>query len=290
MKLSEYVPEGAVLKKDGEYMAMGLLGLETRPVLLVYINEKKYLKTLEKNTGISCILCTEEILEFLPENNYGIMISRNPRTDFFKIHNYHAINSNYAHKQFETEIHASSRIHPLANIAGKNVKIGKNCIIEEFATIKENVIIGDNVIIRSGVAVGSEGFYFSQDGDDVCLVTHLGGVLIGNNVEIQSNSVVVKAFFPWDNTVIGEYTKIDSLVEIAHGCKIGKRCLITGGTIIAGSTIVGNDVFIAPNSSIIRTTKIGNSVFVGIGSVVIGKVPKNKKVFGNPARTILSID
>lgn len=286
MKLSEYIPESARLIKNGEYEAMGLLGLASKSSLFVYIDEKKYLEKLEENKDISCVLCTEEVFKLLPQNKYGIMIGPKPRSIFFEIHNYHSKNTNYVRRQFKTEIHSSSKISPSANIAENNVKIGENCLIEEFVSIKENVIIGNNTIIRSGVVVGSEGFYFANRDDCVFLVMHLGGVSVGDNVEIQSNSVIAKAFFPWDDTIIGEYTKIDSLVEIAHACKIGKRCLIAGGTIVAGSTIIGNDVFIAPNSTIIRTTIIGDSAFVGIGSVVIREVPENRKVFGNPARSL----
>lgn len=286
MKLSDYIPKDAKIIKNGEYKTMGFVGFASEQSLFVYINEKKYLKELEKNENISCVLCTDEILERLPRDNYGIMISQKPRIDFFEIHNYFSRNINYVRRNYETEVHPSSKIHKFANIAGNNVKIGKNCVIEEFVSIKENVVIGDNAVIRSGVIVGSDGFQFNKYGDRVFSVTHLGGVLIGDDVEIQSNSVIVKALFPWDNTIIGEYTKIDSLVEIAHACKIGKRCLITGGTVVAGNTVIGNDVFVAPNSTIIRRTTIGDSAFIGIGSVVIREVSENKGVFGNPARTL----
>jgi UDP-3-O-[3-hydroxymyristoyl] glucosamine N-acyltransferase len=288
MRLSEYIPTGARLIKDGEYRAMQFLDrrLTSKLSLFVYIKEKKYLSLLKTNKNISCVLCTEEIFEFISQNNYGIMISKEPRADFFEVHNYHSKNIDYVRKQFKTKIHPSSKLHSLANVSENNVKIGENCIIEEFVSIKENVTIGNNTTIRSGVLIGSEGFYVAKHEGCAFLGIHLGGVLIGDNVEIQSNSVIVKAFFPLDDTVIGEYTKIDSLVEIAHGCKIGKRCLITGGTVVAGATIISDDVFVGPNSTITNRTTIGNSAFIGIGSVVIGKVSENKKVFGNPARSL----
>jgi UDP-3-O-[3-hydroxymyristoyl] glucosamine N-acyltransferase len=284
MRLSDYIPEGAKIIKNGEYRAMGLIGLASEQSLFVYISEKKYLSELEKNVNVSCVICTDEIFEHLPQNNYGVMISQKPRVDFFETHNYFSKNSAYIRKRYKTEIHPSSKIHKLASIAENNVKMGENCLIEEFASIKENVIIGNNTIIRSGVVIGNDGFQFNKYGDRIFSVKHLGGVLIGDNVEIQPNSVIAKAIFPWDNTVIEDYTKIDDLSHISHACKIGKRCLITAGTVLAGSTVIGNDVFIGLNSTIIRTM-VGNSAFVGIGSVVIDEVLENKKVFGYPART-----
>jgi UDP-3-O-[3-hydroxymyristoyl] glucosamine N-acyltransferase len=285
MKLSQYIPQDAYVLKDGEYDAMGFLN-QGIPSLFVFLRDKKYLNELENNKNISCILCKNEFVEYLSDKDYGIMISPDSDIDYYKIHNYLTGNRDYIRPSQETEIHQSSCINSLASIAVRNVKIGKNCVIEEFVSIKENVTIGDNVIIRSGTVIGSEGFQFRRGNNTILPVIHAGGVIIEDNVEIHSNSVVDKALFPWDNTVIGEESKLDNLVHIAHACKIGRRCFITAGTIIAGSVVVGDDAWIAPGSIIIDRVTIGEKSFVGIGSVVIRKVPDNQTVFGIPAKVI----
>jgi UDP-3-O-[3-hydroxymyristoyl] glucosamine N-acyltransferase len=285
MKLSDYIPENAHLIKDGEYNTMGLVNPASESSLFVFLRDKKYLKHIINKTNISCVLCTQEILEILPKNICGIMISQRPDIGFFQIHNKNSGNEKYIRKNVKSKIHPSSFIHSSANIAENNVNIGRNCIIEEFVSVKEGTTIYDNVIIRSGATIGGEGFQFSRVDNYSLPVIHLGGVIIHDNVEIQSNSVVDKALFPWDNTIIEEYTKIDSLVHVAHACKIGKTCIITSSVSLGGNCIIDDNVWIAPGAKILNRVTIGKNAFIGVGSVVINNILAGKTVFGVPART-----
>ena len=87
-------------------------------------------------------------------------------------------------------------------------------------------------------------------------------------------------------TEIGNNTLIDTLVQVAHNCKIGKNITITGGSNIGGSVKIEDNVMISPCSNLINNIKIGRGSHIGIGSVVIKDVDKNTKVFGNPARKV----
>ena len=107
---------------------------------------------------------------------------------------------------------------------------------------------------------------------------------IGQDVDIGLYSCIDKGSYR--NTVIGEGTKIDNLVHIAHNAIIGKHCLIVAGTIIGGSAEIGDFCFIGMNSSIKDHVKIGKHVIVGAGSVVIHDVEDYDIVAGNPAKSV----
>lgn len=279
MKLSEikYIPEGYI-KKDGKFCSTGLITYNF-PKLMVFVEDIKYLNALLSNENISCVVVSGEIARNIP-TNYGIIISDKPRKTFYELHNYLAKNSDFYGNPFENEISSSSYIHPKAYIAEKSVIIGKGCYIGPNVSIFENTIIEDDVIIRSGSVIGTEGFEFKRIDNQIIPVTHAGGVLIHNNVEIQANSCVAKSVFG-GFTEIGEYTKIDNLIHVAHNVKIGKRCLIAACTMIGGSANIGNDVWIGPSSSISSEITIEDGASITLGSVVTKDVSKGQKVTGN---------
>ena len=155
---------------------------------------------------------------------------------------------------------------------GPKVKIGNNVIIYHNVTIDGNVSIGNDTVIESGVSIGGDGTgFYKDDNGNLIHVPHYGGIIIGSNVWIGSNSV------------IGDGTKISDLCCISHNDSIGRNTEITCGTFIAGSSAVGENVWIAPGTVINNSAHIGNGSYVGIGSVVLSKVKPNTKVFGYPA-------
>lgn len=165
---------------------------------------------------------------------------------------------------------------------GPKVRIGDHVAIYHNATIDGDVTIGDFTVIESGVSIGGNGtgFYEDENGNRLH-VPHYGGVKIGSHVWIGSNSVIVRGCL--GDTVVGDYTKISDLCCISHNDEIGANCEITCGAMIAGSAMVGDDVWIAPGSLLNNSVKVGNKSYVGIGSVVLSKVKPNVKVFGYPA-------
>jgi UDP-3-O-[3-hydroxymyristoyl] glucosamine N-acyltransferase len=186
----------------------------------------------------------------------------------------------YTRPEFETQIGNNCKISSLAHVDAKNVNIGNNVIIEEFVRIKRNTQIGNNVTIRSGAVIGGDGFEYRKADNEVFFVEHVGGVIIGNNVDIFSNTCVCKAVFPWDDTIIGDYTKIDNLIHIAHCCKIGKRNVIIAGAVLCGSIETDDDVKIGPNATIAKIHMEANSN-ASLGAVVTKDVGQNAVVSGN---------
>lgn len=126
---------------------------------------------------------------------------------------------------------------------GPDAKIGKDCVIHANAVIKDNCLLGDRVIIHSGAVIGADGFGYQFSGGKQLKIEQVGRVQIDDDVEIGSCTTIDRARF--GRTWIGEGTKIDNLVQIAHNVIIGKHCVIVALVAIAGSARIGNYVTIA---------------------------------------------
>lgn len=165
---------------------------------------------------------------------------------------------------------------------GNNVTILDNTKIHSGVCIRDNVTIGRNCIIRSNTVIGEYGFGVEKDDNGVAIrIPHLGGVIIGDNVDIGTNtSIVAGTIHP---TIIEDYVNIDDHVHIAHNCSIGKSCQIVACAEISGSVKIGNDSYIGPNSSVIQKVNIGKNVFVGINSLVNKDITDNITAAGVPA-------
>ena len=169
-------------------------------------------------------------------------------------------------------------------VIGNGAAIGTHCSLKPNVTIYHNVIIGDNCIIHSGTAIGCDGFGYVTENNIHEKIPQTGNVVIGNDIEIGSNCAIDRATI--GVTSIGDMTKIDNLVHIAHNVKVGKGCLITAGFAVAGSTEIGDYCTFAGQVGIAPHVKIGsNSVFASI--VGVTKSLEGRKVYaGFPAREI----
>ncbi|MEY2563525.1 MAG: UDP-3-O-[3-hydroxymyristoyl] glucosamine N-acyltransferase [Verrucomicrobiota bacterium] len=204
----------------------------------------------------------------------------------------------------------------LASISA-TAKLGTNVAVGPFATIGDNVVIGNNVtifqsvsieagttigddsiiypnvviydgarigrrcIIHAGVVIGSDGYGFAMHEGKHHKIPQIGIVRIEDDVEIGAGTTIDRAAL--GETVIGEGTKIDNLVQIGHNVKIGKHCLLVSQVGIAGSTELGDHVFVAGQSGFSGHLKIGHRVQVAAKSAVLADVPDDTKVMGSPA-------
>ena len=176
---------------------------------------------------------------------------------------------------------------------GNNVIIGNNCSISANSIIGDNVeisnnvvicrdtVIGDCTIIQSGAILGSDGFGTVKDNNRHLNFPHIGKVIIGKDVWIGSNTTIDKGSI--GDTVIGDNTKIDNLIQIAHNVSIGKSCLIASGVAIAGTTLIGNKVSIGGQVGIIGHLSIGDNTIIGAKSLVTKSFPEDVFISGNPA-------
>lgn len=162
-----------------------------------------------------------------------------------------------------------------------NAKIGNGTIVYPQVSIYYASVIGRRCIIHSGVVIGSDGYGFATEGGRHHKIPQVGIVRIEDDVEIGAGSTIDRAAL--GETVIGEGTKIDNLVQIGHNVKIGKHCFLVAQVGIAGSTEIGDYVAVAGQSGFAGHLKIGNRVQVAAKSAVLGDVPDDTKVMGIPA-------
>ena len=272
---------------EQEFYSLGLAGYNDGRNVCTFLAASKYVDGMSE--GISMILTSQKVYDELTDANslnesYGICIVDNPRLTYFLLHNALCKTSNYVREQFKSVIAKSAKISPLAYIAPNNVIIGENSVVEEFVSIKENTVVGNDCVIRAGTIIGGPGFEIKNDGEKTITVTHIGGVKIGNNVEIQQNSNIDKAIYPWDDTILDDHVRVNSMVQIAHGDKIGQFTEIVAGASIQGRVYIGENVWIGPGSIIRNGISIGNNARVNMGSVVTLSVPAGEIVSGNFAR------
>ncbi|ADD69056.1 UDP-3-O-(3-hydroxymyristoyl) glucosamine N- acyltransferase [Denitrovibrio acetiphilus DSM 12809] len=164
-----------------------------------------------------------------------------------------------------TEIHAGA-------VIGEDVEIGSGCIVYPNATIYDGCRLKDRVIVHSSAVIGGDGFgYYQKHGRNV-KIPHIGSVILENDVEIGSGSCVDRGKF--DNTVVGEGTKIDNQVQVAHNVKLGKHNILTGQAAIAGSSTTGDYVMIGARAGVSDHVNICSKVMLAAMAGVMSDIDK----------------
>jgi UDP-3-O-[3-hydroxymyristoyl] glucosamine N-acyltransferase len=184
-----------------------------------------------------------------------------------------------------------SRIGIAANIGagcsiGKRVSIGEGCILYPNVTVYDNVDIGRGSILHSGCVIGADGFGFVLDGDHYEKFPQVGRVEIGDNVEIGANSCVDRAAL--GVTSIGEGTKLDNMVHVAHNCRIGRHVVVAAQTGFSGSVVVEDYAVIGGQVGIGDKARIESRAVLGSGcGILTSKIVRSGQVvWGTPARPL----
>ncbi len=251
----------------------------------------EYLDLLKDKPADILVIIASELKEKISGYCQSFIISDDPRLDFVKA----------LKKFFQSRGNVDSGIHPTAIISPKakihksarigaysiigECEIGENCVIEEYVRIYDKVTIGTGCLIKSQCQIGTDDFGVVKDNDGSWITfPHIGGVEIGDNVEIFPNSIVGRGTL--GNTVIKDGVKIDHFCEIGHNTEIGENSVITAYVVVAGSTIVGSGAWIGVGALLRDQIKIGKDVTIGMGSVVSKSVPDGQTFIGNPAEEI----
>ena len=251
-----------------------------------FFNNSKYLDLL-KNTKAALVILNKESCAL---HSGACIVVDNPYLYFAKISR--LLNPI---KILKKEIHKSAIIHPTCKL-GKDIYIGPNVIIEENVSIadgvtvhagviiesdniigshstihpnvviKTNTIIGKNCTLYAGAVIGSDGFGYAKDNDKWLAIPQIGKVVLGDNVDIGSNSTIDRGAL--DDTIISSGVKIDNLVQIGHNCIIGENTIIAGCVGIAGSAKIGKNCAIGGAAMILGHLSITDNVTISPGSMI----------------------
>ena len=256
---------------------------------LVFIDRTKTkdLVNLVSITKASVIVVSEKIPA---QKHKSLIITQDPRGWFISALKYLTFNES-DYQINPTEVVSNNYSIDKSARIGANTFISSGCIIESDCVIGSNCFIGPNTHImkkcfiqcNSSIGVIGLGYHFNLKRERL-LFPHLGRVLIGTDVVIGSNCVIVKGQL--DDTTIGNSTRIGNLVNVGHNVQIGEHCAISSGTCIAGGVRIGYSVNVAMGVKINAKIFLDDHSQVGLGSVVTKSVQANQSVFGNPAKRL----
>jgi len=253
--------------------------------------KNKPLKNLKFSKN-STVVTTEENYEILKKYKISLVVSESPKYDLALIYNKYFRKKNENHIDESVKIGKNCIISSFIKV-GKGVKIGDNVHIEKDVFIGENVIIHSNTRIRAGVKIftgsiiGIDAFSFGYKKDEeekYLKLPSIGGVVLEKNVQVGHNCIIARGVF--EDTVIGEYTKINDLSHIGNTVKIGSNTLIMANNDISARVQIGNQCWISQSVCIAQGIIIGSNVQVGMGSVVTKNIEKNIVAYGQPAKFI----
>ncbi len=272
---------------------------------ITILNDLKFSKFLPDTKASACFM-SQEMAKLDVPKGMAILVCKDPEISFIK-----AVKILHPEKQFQPKIAAQTVVAETATLAdsiyladfssigehsqigencqllagvriGDHVKIGANCRIYPNVVIYDHTQIGDNVIIHAGSVIGADGFGYKQRNQKHVKVPHVGYVKIENNVEIGANTCIDRGTF--GETVIGEGSKVDNLVQIGHNNIIGENVIICGQTGISGSCQIENNVILAGSAGLADHVKIGHHAVVMARSGIASDIKECTQVFGSPAK------
>jgi len=302
MKLGELASRlGAELRGNPDLEITGVKGIEDAgPAEITFVANPKY-AGLAKRTRAAAVLVEPDF----PEIEAPTLRLKNPYHAFSR-----ALGMFYHSPAYGPGVHPTAVIDPSAEIGegahigayvvvGPNVKLGpqatllphvvlypgvkagRNLFAHAHAVIRENCELGDDVTLENGAIVGADGFGFSKnDRGQWEKIPQSGPVRIGDRVDIQANACVDRATV--GATEIGDGSKIDNLVQIGHGSRVGNDTLVCAQTGLAGSSIIGNNVILAGQVGIAGHCNVGDNVILTAQSAVSHDVPPGKMISGSP--------
>lgn len=188
-----------------------------------------------------------------------------------------------AHVVIDTDVRLGNNVSVLPNTTVyPGVRIGDNVLIHANCVIREYCEIGHRVILQNGAIIGADGFGFAKtNSGEYYKILQAGRVIIENDVEIQANSCIDRGTL--DATIIRQGTKVDNLVQVAHGCEVGENCVFAAQVGLAGSTKVGENVILAGQVGVAGHCIIGDNVIATAQTGIPNSVEKDKVVSGTPA-------
>jgi UDP-3-O-[3-hydroxymyristoyl] glucosamine N-acyltransferase len=302
MKLGELATRlGAELRGDAELEVTGVKGIEEAgPTEVTFVANPRY-AGLARKTRAAAVLVEPGFQEI----SAATLRIQNPYLAFSR-----ALALFYQPPVYSPGIHPTAVIHPSAEIGEDahigayvvvgpqvrlgahatllphvvlypGVQVGQHLFAHAHSVVRENCILGDHVTLENGAIVGSDGFGFAKnDQGHWEKIPQSGPVRLGNRVDVQANACIDRATV--GVTEIGEGSKIDNLVQVGHGSRVGENTLICAQTGLAGSSVIGNNVILAGQTGIAGHLTVGDGVVLTAQSAVSHDVPPGKVISGSP--------
>ena len=293
---------GADLHGDGGVSVTGVRGIEEAgPSEITFVANPKY-ASLARTTKAAAILVAPDF----PDIPTATLRLKNPYFAFSQ-----ALGLFYQPPRYAPGIHPTAVVDPTATIGrdahiGAYVVIGPHSHIGSHATllphvvlypgvsvgdhffahahavVREGCVLGDHVTLENGAIIGSDGFGFAKDHQgDWQKIPQSGPVRIGNHVDVQANACIDRATI--GETEIADGAKIDNLVQIGHGSKVGKNTLVCAQAGLAGSSFIGANAILAGQTGVAGHCTLGDGVILTAQSGVSHDVPAGKMLSGSPA-------
>ena len=248
---------------------------------ITFLSNSKYKKLLD-DTDASAVIVKEGIKT---ENKTTLLACSDPYLAYAKVTKLFNNEVNFSKGNF----HKGSFIHETANLGsnisiGPNVFIGENCSIGDESVIYPNTVIfkdvsvGKNCRIHPNVVLGSDGFGFAEEKDEFKKIEQLGGLKIGNNVEIGAGSTIDRGAI--SNTIINDGVKLDNQVHIAHNVSIGANSAIAACCAIAGSTKIGKNFKMGGLSGVLGHLEVCDDVTVGAHTLITKSIKSSGNYIG----------
>lgn len=180
-----------------------------------------------------------------------------------------------------TVIGDGSVIHPNVVIY-QDVEIGSQCVVHSGAVLRENVKLGDDCQVQNGAVIGADGFGYKRGKDgEQHRIPHIGRVVIQDSVDFGVNSSADKGML--GDTLIGEHSKLDNLVQLGHNVKVGRSNIFCSQTGISGSTKIGNNCIFGGQSGVADHINIPDGTMIAAQGGVIKSPEKGEKIAGTPS-------
>jgi UDP-3-O-[3-hydroxymyristoyl] glucosamine N-acyltransferase len=302
MKLGELATKlGAELRGNPDLEVTGVKGIEEAgPTDITFVANVRY-TALARSTHAAAVIVEPEFQEI----SAATLRIKNPYHAFS-----HALGIFYQPPAYAPGIHSTAVVDPTAEVGpdahigayaviGPKVRIGANATIlphvvlypgvqvgshffaHAHAVVREHCILGDYVTLENGVVIGGDGFGFSKNSEGHWeKIPQSGPVRIGNHVDVQANATIDRATV--GQTEIGDGSKIDNLVQVGHGSRVGNDTLICAQSGLAGSSTIGNNVILAGQVGIAGHLTVGDGVILTAQSAVSHDIPPGKMISGSP--------
>lgn len=270
--------------------ALSPLGEATADHLSFVADPAKYEESASRALNAGAVLLAP--LSYAIPSSIGgtVILVENPRAAFAQVMGAHFARTVEAGIAHTARVHPDASIDPSAHV-GEYAVIRAGAVISARSEIRDHVVIGHDVVIgtdvlvKSHAVIGEEGFGMEKDDAGNNLrIPHLGSVVLGDHVEVGNFTTVCSGTI--SPTRVGDYTKIDDHVHVAHNCTIGRNVIITACAEISGSVIIEDESWVGPNAAVIQGVTLGRNSLLGIGAVAVKSVPANEVRVGNPARRL----